>query len=58
MKKDFIPWEIRIGNKLWFVLAEKKPTIKKSKVRGLKYDAIIMDEITKANKNPININLP
>jgi len=44
-KSEQKAWEIRIGNKLWLVIAERKPTIKESKVRGLKCNAIIIDEI-------------
>ena len=44
------PWEIGIGNKLWLVLAKSKPTIKKSKVRGLEFDTIVVDEAIKLIK--------
>ena len=45
MKKKLTVWEIRIGKALWCVLSEKKPTIKKSKIRGLEFDKIIIDEV-------------
>jgi len=40
-------WEIRIGSKIWLVVAETKPTIKESKVHGLEYDMVIIDELIK-----------
>jgi len=44
MKKKLKSWEIKIGNKLWLVLAEKKPTIKPSKIKGLEFNSVIVDE--------------
>lgn len=45
-------WEIKIGNKLWLVLTDKKPIIKKSKVVGIEFNAVIVDEIIKEKYIP------
>jgi hypothetical protein len=46
-KKKIKAWEIKIGNYLWLVSSTQKPTVKESKVRGLRFDKIIIDETIK-----------
>ena len=45
MKINLKSWEIQIGKRLWLVLSEEKPVVKKSKMRGKKFDTIIIDEL-------------
>lgn len=54
MKKDLVPWEIKIGKTFWLVLSESKPTVEKSKIRGLKFDKIIVDENIEINEKLLN----
>lgn len=43
-------YSITIGNKMWLVLSDKKPTVKEEKeIRGLKFNKVIIDEVRGKN---------